>query len=1470
MSSPFDSNNGHFVYSSGDATDNGSEAQSHSQPSSLLASERPLLNVDNESGPLLSGGVVRLHIGPKCVESDSFDGEEEQPKHQPTEPPTQPCEAIAQEEYDIIRQADEEIRESHNNNNTNTYLSSSHSYSSSSGDSLTRWSSFESRLASWSGSTDWSRFALMHPRVYPAALAAAGLYHDSHNSSLSPESGICYVCGIVLSNWQWHDEPDIRHRDAIEKAGKECAFIRALDKVRQKKSAQDGKSHMDTPLDRLLNDSVCDEDSDDLPPPLLTVGASGLTPALVRTPSVEERKLVELVESVDALRLPFRSVRPNSFQLTRDGAIRRTEQSVINNESNRAQLETAQMRQPLPIFDFAAGSDGDQSSSFAYFEVKIETLTPSESPSIHSPSSPSSPPPPNFVVGFRTTPLHSKSGVPGSDPAFLNESSVGITNDGDLLMNGMYPLSGIVGMTNLPFISGGLQNGDVVGFLIDVTRRFALIHVNGKVCGPIDWNHEAMHHQLQSDPAPITIYPTVAIANDETHIRVHMTESDVSGASSSPSSFHSGAMSGSLLDPLLRTDPTTADGARQLYESRHLPSIDAMCQSAVDQLSSHKPDLGLVLDQTYLNPRRAGSVIDTKPLTSSQAPRHRTGSVVASTSSTSVSVDEAKPFSGPLVISKILPDCSADHAGLRVGDQVRSMNGQTIARLSDAVAIVSAATPASILLIEVSRSGRLYHLPLTLGAKGMPWAEFGPLARWKQWRAHHCEWIGPPCQIGTKTDAQQKLSPLSSPPPAYDPTAQRPFNGVEHIRALDIALTIDERLSRHNAPLFMPSYKQLSQRVASFNGQLQSWQSQHRVGHSSIVSATPPTPFNVALHGFFLAPVTGFPGRVVCFACGVVLSSVKSIEELIQQHRRLALESKLAKPTIASTSSQDQPPSYKRQASLLPENLGAGCIFLTIYDAVSAQMCQRQQAQLAQRLHRHDSLQSQVSAPDVVIDVEANKDDEALLSGPSSSSSSSSRSAPNSGRKKTYAGPIQCNTENLARSSPIPSPSQAQSQSRWAHPQSPLDPPPTYTRAIYMETVPTGPDAIPPHRPEEGLLWHAPRQMNFRAARVGEFTFGSIDLPNKRSLTAAELAARNRGRNREPAAAPEFGVRWMSGGGGREDGIEMSPVGVRQPFARLPASPPPPPQPPAEVLKEFFLKGNPIFLLCKIPLFILVLPIFLVWECLKGAYRFVAWLCDACGRCCDWAYEKISNACGRCCGYLADKCGECLDFCCCKVLCDGICVPFEQACRWIWTRVNKYCFQPIIRAFAWVFDQISRCCSAICRAISSCCNAIWNAITGCCRFMYETFCVPVGRCISAVCSAIGRCCSAVCDAIGRCCSAVFKAIGSCCSYTCDLIARCCSWFWTPICDAFGKCLSAIGDCLTWVCKGIYQCATLICDCIGHVLKTIWKGIRAVCKAVWQCLDYVVFTPIAYVSKKIWACISITFEWVVIKPVKGQT
>lgn len=135
----------------------------------------------------------------------------------------------------------------------------------------------------------------------------------------------------------------------------------------------------------------------------------------------------------------------------------------------------------------------------------------------------------------------------------------------------------------------------------------------------------------------------------------------------------------------------------------------------------------------------------------------------------------------------------------------------------------------------------------------------------------------------------------------------------------------------------------------------------------------------------------------------------------------------------------------------------------------------------------------------------------------------------------------------------------------------------------------------------------------------------------------------------------------------------------------------------------------------------------------------------------------------------------------------------------------------------------------ICAALSVCFSHIWKAV--------KAGCNAIGRCVSCICKAIYQCMAAICNAVGRCLTVVFTAVSDCCG-----------WFWGGVSRCMGVICTALGECCSWFWRGVGQCLS----------------------AVGKCINTVIIQPIVWLCKKIYACVKVCFEYIVIKPIKGQT
>lgn len=208
---------------------------------------------------------------------------------------------------------------------------------------------------------------------------------------------------------------------------------------------------------------------------------------------------------------------------------------------------------------------------------------------------------------------------------------------------------------------------------------------------------------------------------------------------------------------------------------------------------------------------------------------------------------------------------------------------------------------------------------------------------------------------------------------------------------------------------------------------------------------------------------------------------------------------------------------------------------------------------------------------------------------------------------------------------------------------------------------------------------------------------------------------------------------------------------------------------------------------CKVLMFVIVLPFVLLWECLKVFTR-------GCEVCCEWT--------SRCLG----------------VTCDFI----EKCVTWVWST-----FMTVVHAL----------CDAPCRLFRDCMVGLWKHCLGpICHFVWEGV-QAVGRGVSACCTCVWE------RALDPC----FNLIGRCVAGTCRSVYSCLGAVWTHV---FHPCFKALWTyCMTplWMCAKevasimwayiihpIVQCFGVIALTIYEkILAPIGRGISAVAGAVWR-------------------------------------
>lgn len=1215
--------------------------------------------------------------------------------------------------------------------------------------------------------------------------------------------------------------------------------------------------------------SAPDADSDDLP---ALQSSTGVSANLVRLPSVREKQQIEIPES-DAQRQRALvstcnasvTINDTTVELFKraEGEQKEDDEFGLGQDAESVPV-TVQVRAPLVPFtaeDPAVSLLQPQAASLLYFQIKIvrfaggefEGSAASSAASISSAGSGSSnasglsasgtfPP---LVIGLSTSALHLGSLPPGFDPpvspSLLN---LGLTSSGELLLNGQGPLSGVVGMQSLPFTSGlNLRAGDIVGCKVDLERGVISWHINGRRLGPV--NIPLTEQEVEAaaalaagsssssssssnavDPAAprasrfkalssFSFYPTVSLLYVGDSVEFQLTTEAAIAAAKSFSSFSSAMMHGPGVDPA---------GPRDLLQHWQLCSESDQVALATGALADQAPDLGLVLDQTNLKTpgganSGSGASQQQRAVGNKAAPRLGAASPVY-----------------PVVISKILPGYAAHLAGLRVGDTVRLINGVPILALRDAVSVVRKCKPAAILMFEVLRKANEnsrgnsalipFVIPLTLGAKAMPQTQLLQHAQWIHWSKDLLEWVGPPALLPPLAGVarQAALSPrggstASSPvplqsPPSYIVGAPLPPSAIEHIKAMEIALVIERRMSYLKGAavtnsIFLPEYRSLQKRVQSFNAQMQAWMAPRMPAASASASASAgeiallgsggstvaPKPINVAMHGFVYAPLEGFPFRCICFACGLVLPVVRSVTTLLEAHRQGARAAKQAALALRAPA-MARPPSYHQHAELTPSNLDTGCLFLTLYDSVAANLAEvarlnvlnKQKNKLATTKAPSalaaSSSSSSVAASssssssaavasgpvpqvEVVIDVEAENDEADKLMDSSSDAGSSSRMSTPMAKRPIGSGMVVANNDNMANGGGTGSGSSnaklglmlgasAGLALGGAAAVAALDPPPNYHFARLKPSVPVGPDLFKEGSHEhDGIVYQAAGQASPKMARVGEWDHnGDINIAGRPPLSS--LDKQRRGQNRPGGQQ----VQRLGGGGGGGYGgghgglgVEMMALGNGGYHAApaVPPPPPPPPQDPSVALREFFCPagGSKLGLCWKIPFFIMVLPFFLIYESLRALLNGCIWCC-----------EKLCNLAEKCCTCLCKACEAYWKFICITVLLDCFCKNLCDCLKWSCKQLDKYCCTPLSQCCDWMCTQLfdccawwhRNCCAPIGRAISRCCSAVCKALSACCTWICtqcERACNALSRCCSAICNALSRCCNAICNAMEK-------------------------------------------------------------------------------------------------------------------------
>lgn len=76
-------------------------------------------------------------------------------------------------------------------------------------------------------------------------------------------------------------------------------------------------------------------------------------------------------------------------------------------------------------------------------------------------------------------------------------------------------------------------------------------------------------------------------------------------------------------------------------------------------------------------------------------------------------------------VSRVLPGSAAERAGLRPGDELRAIDGDTVASAGFAMDRIAAAPPGSTLTLRVLRAGEDLTLPVTVGAQSEVFAAEG-------------------------------------------------------------------------------------------------------------------------------------------------------------------------------------------------------------------------------------------------------------------------------------------------------------------------------------------------------------------------------------------------------------------------------------------------------------------------------------------------------------------------------------------------------------------------------------------------------------------------------------------------------------------------------------------------------------------------------------------------------------------------
>jgi len=790
------------------------------------------------------------------------------------------------------------------------------------------------------------------------------------------------------------------------------------------------------------------------------------------------------------------------------------------------------------------------------------------------------------------------------------------------------------------------------------------------------------------------------------------------------------------------------------------------------------------------------------------------------------------------------------------------------------------------------------------------------------------------------------ISSSASPPggaavlpiPTNDVTSTLPSTSLGSCPPSNTIAASAHAQQQPNLPVYLPCYRSVGARMDTFRNHMQRWmqpmtpQEVHRTSalawnkhsitssssssslSSSLVlpapASSPPTPslkpLTLALHGFLYAPIHGFPDRVVCFCCGSVIHGTKSMRNaatLIETHRKMARLHHHQHNQEQQFQSQAQAQQGENEGVSGGAQLASGCLFLTLYDALSDQLTQQIQAS---RRFRRWGMKAPAGAP-----TQQALSSSAAASPPSSSSSARiplPGEASNQVKSRRFVAPrlsaitqpdggvvsIDINDTDRDRA-------QSSSDARQVVPLVgsegdggiPSSPPPSYSDSLEARTLPVGEELARANSCEINYYYipSSTSSSSFSAPSAPSLDRG-LSRPSSNGMQPVDPSSMSEAQLLAVLSASVGSALAQA----HEDGAQSQQLQDRSQQQRQPVTPVRKHDPTEGLV--YHAPGQALPHLCR-------------------AGEFTHGSIDLPGRRPLSAMELKLREHGRRRragaggsgggsgsgerGRLApfqieapmqnprrrdeenDDEGEpplevLRNFFCAGSMCHLIWkIPFflavlpfvmvYETVRGIWHGF-KWSIVKIWTGVEWV---VAKCCmwtilvvEAICCTflVDTICEPCWRHMFHVCRLFHRHILAPIGRsflfmwnemvaCVTCICSAIGRVCDWICSKLGRCCDWMCDMIVGCCSWIAQVISGICSALYRtilkPIFSCVRWCWSGLSTAVAKACKATYKAlsrlCTLLCNGLSWICEQVWWILSTCCRAMGRCLKATFAPPL---------------------------